>query len=86
MKKLRNMDVTAIQIIVDALGMNAKGLKKSPEEVEIRETIETIQLSALLKLARILYKNPGDLRRCAVTQTSNSPSLHLCRGVRLHLC
>ena len=64
LKKLLNMKVTVILIVVGALWMIPKGLEKSLEEVEIRARIETIPTTALLKSARILRKvmeNWGDL-------------------------
>ena len=54
-----------IPIVVGALGTITKGLAKRLEDLEIRGQVETIQTTALLRLARILE----DLWRLAVTQT-----------------
>ena len=48
------MKVTVIPIIDDGLGIVLSSLEKSLEEWEIRERIETIQMIALFRLARIL--------------------------------
>ena len=45
---------TVILILVGLLGANPKEFEKSLEKVEIRRRIETIQITALLGLARIL--------------------------------
>ena len=42
MKKLWNMKVTVIPIVVDMLGTVPKSLENRLEELEIRERIETI--------------------------------------------
>ena len=58
LKKLWNMQVTVIAIVIvtEALGTVTKGMVKEPEDVEIRERVETIQTIALLRLARILRR------------------------------
>ena len=53
----------SVPIIIDALG------KVLVENLKIRGRVETIQITGLLRPARILKKSPGDLRRLAVTQT-----------------
>ena len=60
--------VTAIRIVIGALGTVTKGLVQGQEDLEIRGRVETIQTTALLRSARIL-RIPGDLRRLSVTQT-----------------
>ena len=64
-KKLWNMKVMVILIVAGTLGM----LKKRLEELEIRGRIKTIQITALIRLARNTLMCPGDPRRLAVTQT-----------------
>ena len=54
LKKLWNMTVTVVPIMVGALGTVPKGLEKRLEELEIRRRIEPIQTTALLRSARIL--------------------------------
>ena len=54
MKKLWNMKVTVIPILIGALGTIIKGLVQGQEDREISRRVETIQTNALLRLARIL--------------------------------
>ena len=54
LNKTWNMRVTVIPIVVGALETIFKDMEKSLEELEIRGRINTIQTSALLRLARIL--------------------------------
>ena len=64
MKKLWNMRVKVIPIVVGALGTIPKSLEKRLEDLEIRGRIETIQTTALLQSARIPRRVPetrGDL-------------------------
>ena len=56
LKKLWNMKITVIPIIVGALGTVPKGLEKGLKELELRERIETIQPTAALRSARILKR------------------------------
>ena len=58
------MRVNVIPVVVSALGIISKGLERRLEDLEIRGRTETIQTTALLKLARILKK------RLAVSQSS----------------
>ena len=55
-RKLRNIEVTAIPIVVDELEMVAKAEEKEMEEVEISERIETIKTTTMLRSARILTR------------------------------
>ena len=54
LKKLRNMKVTIVPIVIGALGTVTKGLLKSLEDLEVSGRVETIQTTALLRTARIL--------------------------------
>ena len=56
LKKLWNMKVTIIPIVVGAFGTITKGLLNGLEDLEIRGRVETIQTTALLRTARILRK------------------------------
>ena len=56
LKKLWNMKVTVIIIMSGALGTVTKGLVHGLEDLEIRGRVETIQTTALLRLARILSR------------------------------
>ena len=73
LKKLWNMKVMIVPIVIGALGTISKGLLKGLEDLEVGEWVETIQTTALLRTAwilrRVLETSPGDLRRLAVTQT-----------------
>ena len=54
--KLWNMRVTVIPIAVGAFGIDWKGLEKRLEDEEIIGWTETIQTTAMLRLARILRR------------------------------
>ena len=56
LKKLWNMKVTIVPIVIDALGTITKGLLKGLEDLEIGGRVETIQTTALLRTARILRR------------------------------
>ena len=64
LKKLWNMKVTIVPIVIGAFGTKTKGLLKELEDLEVGGRVETIQMTALLKTARILrrvQKTWGDL-------------------------
>ena len=52
-KKLWNMKVMMIPIVIGVLSTVTKGLVQGLEDLEIRKQVETIQTTALLRLARI---------------------------------
>ena len=54
LKKLWNMIVTIVPIVIGALGTVTKGLLKGLEDLEVSGRVETIQTTALLRTARIL--------------------------------
>ena len=56
LKKLRNMKVTFMPIVIGAFGTVIKGLIKGLEDLEIAGQVETIQTTALLRSARILRR------------------------------
>ena len=56
LKKLRNMQVTIIPILIGAFGTVTKGLLKGLEDLEIGGWVETIQTVTLLRTARILRR------------------------------
>ena len=56
LKKLWNMNVMFIPIVIGALGTVTKGLTKGLEDLKIRGQVETIQTTALLRSARILRR------------------------------
>ena len=64
LKKLLNMKVTIVSIVIGAFGIITKGLLKGQEDLEIGGRVETIQITALLRTDRILRRVPetwGDL-------------------------
>ena len=54
LKKLLNMKVTIIPIVISAFGTVTKGLLKGLGDLEVGERVETIQTTTLLRMARIL--------------------------------
>ena len=56
LKKLWNMKVTIIPIVIGAFGTVTKGLLKSLEDLEVGSRVGIIQTTALLKTARILRR------------------------------
>ena len=54
LKKLWNMKVTIVPIVIGAFGTITKGLLKGLEDLEVGRRVETIQMTALLRTARIL--------------------------------
>ena len=50
------MKVTAVPIVIGAIGTVTKGLVQRLKNLEIRGRVETIQTPALLRLVRILKK------------------------------
>ena len=53
LKKLWNMKVTILPIMIGAFGTVTKGLLKVLEDLDIAGWVETIQTTALLRTARI---------------------------------
>ena len=56
LKKLGNMKMMVIPIVIRALGTVTRGLVHRLKDLEIRGQVETIQTTALLRSARILRK------------------------------
>ena len=56
LKKLWNMKVMIVLIVIGAFGTITKGLLKGLEELEVGGRVETIQTTALLRTARILRR------------------------------
>ena len=56
LKKLWNMKVTIVPIAIGALGTITKGLFKGLVDLEVSGRVETIQMTALLRTARILRR------------------------------
>ena len=56
LKKLWNMQVKIIPIVIGAFGTVTKGLLKGLEDLKVGRRVETIQTTALLRTARILRR------------------------------
>ena len=56
LKKLWNMKVTIVPIVIGALGTITKGLLKGLEELQVGGRVETILTTVLLRTARILRR------------------------------
>ena len=56
LKKLWNMKVTIVPIVIGAFGAVTKGLLKGLEDLEVGGRVGTIQTTALLRTARIFRK------------------------------
>ena len=56
LKKLWNMKVTIAPIVIGAFGTVTKGLLKGLEDLEVDGGVEIIQMTALLKTARLLRR------------------------------
>ena len=56
MKKLWNMKVTIIPVVIGALGTVTKGLVQKLEDFKITGRMETIQTTALLRSTKILRR------------------------------
>ena len=56
LKKLWNMKVTIVPIVIGVFGTVTKGLLKGLEDLEIGGRVKTIQTTALLRTARILRR------------------------------
>ena len=65
LKKLWNMKVTIIPIVIGALGTVTEGLIKGLKDLEISGRVKTIQTNASMNTAQ----SPRNLWRLAVTQT-----------------
>ena len=50
------MKVTIVPIMISALGTITNRLLKGPEDLEVGRRVETIQMTALLRTARILTR------------------------------
>ena len=59
LKKLWNMKVMIVPIVIGAFGTITKGLLKGQEDLEVGGRVETIQMTALLKTVRILRRVLG---------------------------
>ena len=65
------MKVTIVPIVICAFGTVTKGLLKGLEDLEVSGRVETIQMTVLLKTARILRRV---LETCCHSISSEKPS------------
>ena len=56
LKKLWNMKVTIIPIVISVFGTATRGLLKGLEDLEVGGGVETIQTTTLLRIAIILRR------------------------------
>ena len=56
LKNQWNMKVTIVPIVIGAFGTITKGLLKGLEDLKVSGRVETIQMTALLRTARILRR------------------------------
>ena len=56
LKKLWNMQVTIVSIVIGAFGTVTKGLLKGLEDLEVGGRVETTQTTTLLRTARIVRR------------------------------
>ena len=56
LKKLWNMQVTTIPIVIGAFGTVTKGLLNGLEDLEVGGRVETIKTTTLLRTTRILKR------------------------------
>ena len=69
------MKITIVLIVIGALGTITKGLLKGLEDLEVGGRVETIQMTALLRTARILRRvleTSGDLLSLRLHENSSA--------------
>ena len=76
MKKLWNMNMTIIPIVIGAFGTVTKGLLKSLKDLEVGNRVETIQTTALLKMVRLLEESRRSEETCCHSISSEIPSAY----------
>ena len=69
LKKLWNMKVTIVPIVIGALGTITKGFIKRPGGLGSWQTGRDYPNDSIAKNGQNTETSPGDLRRLAVTQT-----------------
>ena len=74
LKKLWNMEVTIMQIVIGAFGTVTKGLSKRLEDLEVGGRVDTIQTTALLRTTRLLRRTWRLEETCCHSNSSERPS------------
>ena len=69
MKKLWNMKVTIVPIVIGAFGTITKGLLKDLEEMAVGGRVEDYPNNIIAENGQNPATSPGDLRRLAITLT-----------------
>ena len=69
LKKLWNMKVTIVPIVIGAFGTIIKGLLKGLEDLEFGGRGRDYRNDSITENGQNTEKSPGDLKRLAVTQT-----------------
>ena len=75
LKKLRNMKVTVIRIILGALGTVSTWINTGTGRLGNKRTSGDYPNNSIDKLGKNTEKGPGDLRRLAVTQANKRKTL-----------
>ena len=70
------MKVTIVPIVIGALGTITKGLLNGLEDLEVGLRVETIQMTALLRTARILDESWRPEETCCHSNSSVKPSVN----------
>ena len=68
-KKLWNMQVTIIPVVIGTFGTVTKGLLRGLDDLKVGGRVETIQTTTLLRTGQSTEKSAGDLMWLALTQT-----------------
>ena len=89
LKKLWNMKVTIVPVVIGAFGTITKGLLKGQEDLEVGGRVETIQMTVLLRTARILRRVQetcchSSEKPSADTDVKNSKGVNNTNKVRKH--
>ena len=69
LKKIWNVKVTIISIVIGAFDTVTKGLSKGLKDLEAGGRVETTQNYGIIKNGQNTEKSPEDVRRLAVSQT-----------------
>ena len=67
--KLWNIKVIVVPVIIGTLGTVTKGLLQGLEDLEITGRVGDHLNYSIIEINQNTEKSPGELRRCAVTQT-----------------
>ena len=70
LKKLWNMKVTIVPVVIGAFGTISKGLLKGLDDLESWRTGRDYPNDSIAEKGQNPETSPGDLRRLAVTQTT----------------